>query len=215
MANMLVFTIWARGIILTVTKLFCFASLTNQLVPGRRLTCSQAHSAPVVSIPNARASRHLLRSHTMFQRKSPSQGLFRKHMCAPCGTTLERFWWNMRNRKGADTVASPSVVSLSYSQYVDLTVRFPHRKSPDQSLFVSSPKLIADYHVLALLTLKHFGLTALRYANLAVDWFRHDPQYNLFTAFIEYHNDKFLKQKNRPKAVFHVGCAGERNRRQF
>jgi hypothetical protein len=47
-----------------------------------------------------------------------------------------------------------------------LSVGFPIRKSPDQSLFASSPKLIAGYHVLRRLSLPRHPPHALSHLTL-------------------------------------------------
>lgn len=67
----------------------------------------------------------------------------------------EVIWWEMKNRKGTDRSQSLGSWVFHILQCVDLAVRLPHRKSLDQSLFVSSPKLIGYYPVLALPTLEH------------------------------------------------------------
>ena len=41
-----------------------------------------------------------------------------------------------------------ATISLYIQERLPLRVGFPIRTSPDQSLFISSPKLFADYHVL-------------------------------------------------------------------
>ena len=55
-------------------------------------------------------------------------------MSIPQGTEMFQFPW---------FALHTYVFSMRY-----LSVGFPIRKSPDQSLFASSPKLIAGYHVL-------------------------------------------------------------------